>query len=81
MRDDRLDGNLLEEKLTPLLKDLELNFPEDWLLRLEALELLKVRAPQSTLLREIEAQLQSIQKKDAATHDMIQDGLALVGEL
>ncbi len=81
MRDDRLDGNLLEEKLAPLLADLEMNFPEDWLLRLEALELLKVRAPQSTLLREIEAQLQSIQKKDAATHDMIQDGLALVGEL
>lgn len=81
MRDDHLDGALLEEKLTPLLAELDKSFAEDWLLRLESLELLKVRAPHSNLIKKIETQLHGLQKKDSPTHDMIQDGLTLAGEL
>lgn len=81
MRDDRLEGTLLEEKLLPILNDLNQEFKDDWLLRLEALELLKARAPTSALISQIEAELHSLQQRDTETRDKIQDGLALVGEL
>lgn len=56
-------------------------FPEDWLLLLEMLELLQVRASHASLKKLIEQDLAELGLQDEKIKGLIQDGQALVGVL
>ncbi len=80
-REKKITGAELEQKLTSLLAVHDQNFHEDWLLRLEGIELLNARAPQSALKTKLEKDLQALSGKDEKTKNLIQDGLTLAGTL
>ncbi|MDG0815245.1 aromatic amino acid hydroxylase [Bdellovibrio svalbardensis] len=81
LRENKVMGAALEEKLSALLTTHDHDFKEDWLLRLEAIELLNARAPQAVLKTKLEKDLQALAGKDEKTKNLIQDGLALAGTL
>jgi phenylalanine-4-hydroxylase len=67
----------LEGALTEVVSALESGFPQDWLLRLEVLELLqtqRLNAPLQARLRETLTAL----KTDAGMHELIENGLSLL---
>jgi phenylalanine-4-hydroxylase len=76
-RENKISGDLLEKNLSGLIADLDKDFAEDWLLRLEALELLTHRLPQSTLHSKVEKDLQSLTVRENY-RGMINDGLKLL---
>lgn len=78
IRESKIAGHELEKKLNSLFSIHDIDFKEDWLLRLEGLELLNLELPDSTLKTKLEADLQAIGLKDDKTKHLIQDGLALV---
>lgn len=81
LREDRTSGEDLHKSLESVLSSHHETFPEDWLLSLEALELLKARAPQSSLISSLEARLTALAQKDKNTAAVIRDGLLLSGKL
>ncbi len=76
-RENKISGDLLEKNLSALIADLDKDFAEDWLLRLEALELLNHRLPKSTLRNKVEKDLQSLTVRESY-RGMINDGLKLL---
>lgn len=70
----------LEKSLENLLTIHDKEFPEDWLLRLEAYELLSVRAPQSALKKKVLADLQKIAGLSEKNKTLIEDGLLLANK-
>lgn len=76
-RENKISGDLLEKNLSALIADLDKDFAEDWLLRLEALELLNHRLPKSTLRSKVEKDLQSLTVRESY-RGMINDGLKLL---
>lgn len=81
VREQKLSGAALEEKLSAIIATHDKEFPQDWLLRLEAIELLNSRAANSALKAKLEKDLQVLSAKDEKTKNLIQDGLALAGTL
>lgn len=76
-RENKISDDLLEKNLSGLIADLDKDFAEDWLLRLEALELLNHRLPKSTLRNKVEKDLQSLTVRESY-RGMINDGLKLL---
>ncbi|WP_413585507.1 aromatic amino acid hydroxylase [Bdellovibrio sp. HCB274] len=81
LREKNIQGADLEKSLSDLLANHDKEFPQDWLLRLEALELVKARVSNSPLLPKLEKDLQALADKDEHTKNLIQDGIALSGNL
>jgi phenylalanine-4-hydroxylase len=81
LREKNIQGTDLEKSLSDLLANHDKDFPQDWLLRLEALELTKARLNNSALLAKVEKDLQTLAAKDEQTKNLIQDGIALSGNL
>jgi phenylalanine-4-hydroxylase len=81
VREQKIEGAALELALTPLLKTQDQDFANDWLLRIEALELLKARAPSSKLVNKVEQDLARISGENKTAGSMIADGIRLSGAL
>ncbi|KYG66331.1 phenylalanine 4-monooxygenase [Bdellovibrio bacteriovorus] len=81
LREGRTSGEELHQSLEKVLNTHNTAFPEDWLLSLEALELLKARAANSSLIPKLEEKLNALSKKDKNTEAVIRDGLLLSGQL
>ncbi|MEK2689108.1 aromatic amino acid hydroxylase [Bdellovibrio sp. GT3] len=81
LREKNIQGADLEKSLSDLLANHDKEFPQDWLLRLEALEISKARLSNSPLLAKLEKDLQALADKDETTKNLIQDGIALSGNL
>jgi phenylalanine-4-hydroxylase len=81
VREEKLSGAVLEQALTPLLKTQDQKFPMDWLLRIEALELLKSRAATSSLIAKVDMDLARISRESKDAAGMISDGIRLSGAL
>ncbi|KYG68613.1 phenylalanine 4-monooxygenase [Bdellovibrio bacteriovorus] len=81
LREEKVQGSKLTEELSEILQSHRSLFAEDWLLLLEALEILQARDPQSSLKKQIEEDLAKLAKKDEKTQGLIQDGLTLAGAL
>lgn len=80
-RESKVQGTELALTLENVLNEHREKFPTDWLLFLEALELLNARASQSPLKVQVERDLSRLASKDEKIQGMIQDGLALAGDL
>ncbi|UXR64148.1 aromatic amino acid hydroxylase [Bdellovibrio bacteriovorus] len=80
-REDKLQGETLSSTLEKLLTEHKTVAPQDWLLYLEALELVLSRAPQSSLKTQLEKDLSQLASKDEKTSGLIADGLVLAGAL
>lgn len=80
-REDKLQGDTLTATLEKLLTEHKTVAPQDWLLYLEALELVLSRAPQSSLKTQLEKDLSQLASKDEKTSGLIADGLVLAGAL
>jgi phenylalanine-4-hydroxylase len=76
IREKKMTGTDLEKELYKVLEVQDQKFKNDWLLRLEAYELLHNRAPQSTLLTKVQTDLETLAKNDSKTSSMIRDGIA-----
>lgn len=81
LREQKIAGNELTTELQKILSAHREVFPEDWLLILEALELIKARAANSPFRNDLEQALAALAKKDAKTQGLIEDGLILSGAL
>ncbi|WP_413558865.1 aromatic amino acid hydroxylase [Bdellovibrio sp. HCB209] len=81
IREKNIQGSDLEKSLSEVLANHDKEFPQDWLLRLEALEVIKARASSSALHAKLEKDLQALAGKDEQTKNLIQDGIALSGTL
>lgn len=81
LREKNVQGEALEKTLTDLLAIHDRDFAGDWLLRLEAIELVKARLPKSSLHTKLEKDLAKLGADDEHTKNLIQDGLALAGNL
>ena len=81
LREKNLQGETLEKALTDLLATQDRDFSADWLLRLEAFELVKARLPKSSLHTKLEKDLATLGAHDEHTKNLIQDGLVLAGTL
>lgn len=81
IREQRLQGAELTTALEKVLSSHRQHNPSDWLLFLEALELVNSRAPQSALKQELEKELAQIAAKNEKSRGVINDGLALAGAL
>jgi phenylalanine-4-hydroxylase len=81
LRENKIAGDELQKALEKVLETHNASFPEDWLLSLEALELLKSRATTSNLVPKLEEKLANLAKKDKNTEAVIRDGLILAGQL
>ncbi|MFM6927436.1 MAG: aromatic amino acid hydroxylase [Bdellovibrio sp.] len=81
LRETNAQGDSLEKALTDLLLIHDRDFAADWLLRLEAFELVKARLPKSSLHSKLEKDLENLSATDEHTKNLIQDGLVLAGTL
>jgi phenylalanine-4-hydroxylase len=81
LREKKIEGSELEKALTDLLKVHDSDFPADWLLRLEALELTKARLANSPLKAKLEKDLENLGERDEHVKNLIQDGISLSGTL
>lgn len=81
LRQKNIQGAALTSALEKIMNSHRSNFPEDWLLLLEAMELLVNRDSQSVLKNKISEDLTRIASIDEKTKGLIQDGLSLVGIL
>ncbi|WII72516.1 aromatic amino acid hydroxylase [Bdellovibrio sp. 22V] len=77
LREDKTHGAELSSALEKILKEHKEIAPQDWLLLMEALELVKARDPQSSLKSQLEEDLALLAKKDEKTRGLIHDGLLL----
>ena len=81
LREQKVAGEELVQELRKVLKAHQDLFPEDWLLILEGLELLKARGNDSAFLKELEQNLNHLAVRDEKTKGLISDGLILSGVL
>jgi phenylalanine-4-hydroxylase len=77
LRESKVSGAKLESELQNLMVIQDKEFPQDWLLRLEAIELLPET---SGLYKKLKGQLDDLKKQDAETKSMIEDGLKILGK-
>lgn len=75
LRENKVQGPELEKDLGKLLENHDQRFKKDWLLRLEAYELVNERSENSNLKHKLRADLEAIASQDAKVASMIQDGL------
>lgn len=81
LREEQVSGDKLIQELQKILSAHRDVFPEDWLLILEAIELIKARAANTPYLNDLEQALADLAKKDAKIQGLITDGLILSGAL
>ncbi|MNJ91362.1 Phenylalanine-4-hydroxylase [compost metagenome] len=81
LRESKVTGPELEKKIQELLKIHDQDFSQDWLLRVEALELVQAHLPQSALKAKLNEDLKKLTSKDETTQGMIEDGIRLSGAL
>ena len=78
VRDFRNETRTDVEALYPILNDLNETYPEDWLLRMELLELYHTHKPESVITAQLRRQLQALKEKNKAISDLIQLGLSTI---
>lgn len=76
LREKNESAEAVETGLSEILRQHEA-FPDDWLLRLEAYELITSKNPRSTLRLRIEKDLQTIGQQSEKIASLIKDGLRL----
>jgi phenylalanine-4-hydroxylase len=81
IREAGMQGAQLETALTTLIATHRQESPQDWLLILEAYELLKNRASQAPMFEKIQKDLNTLSQQDEKIKNLIQDGIALAGVL
>lgn len=81
LRENGTSGTEMIRELDTILETHDRNFPEDWLLRIEALELILTRTAGPELESRLREDLEGIQKKRPATRDVIQDGISLAARM
>ena len=84
LREQKVSGAKLQSELEKLISIHDKEFPNDWLLRLEAVELLKLTDEMSpntssALYKKLNADLEALKKLGTETKGMIEDGLKLLG--
>jgi phenylalanine-4-hydroxylase len=80
LREKKIEDRALEGALTKVEAALEAQYPEDWLLRLELLELFGDRASAAPVAARLRKRLAEISKLSKDREEMITRGLALVGD-
>lgn len=80
-REDKLQGAALDEAAQKMLKSHGQDFPQDWLLQIEILELLKSRSGQAGLIAELEKSLRERAQRDEKVRNVVSQGLRLSGTL
>lgn len=81
LREAKVSGGVLSTELQKILARPQAQNPQDWLLLLESLELILARDPNSALKTSIEKALSELAEKDEKTKGLINEGLALAGDL
>ncbi|WP_374075877.1 aromatic amino acid hydroxylase [Bdellovibrio bacteriovorus] len=81
IRENQLQGEELTKALEKVVDAHRTIFPTDWLLFLEALEIVNVRAPHSPLKKQLEMDLANLSEQSEKNKGLIHDGLALAGAL
>jgi phenylalanine-4-hydroxylase len=80
LREKKIEDRALEGALTKVEAALESQYPEDWLLRLELLELFGDRASAAPVVTRLRNRLAEVSKLSKDREEMISRGLALVGD-
>lgn len=78
LREKKIEAGALESGLKEILDLHDREFSDDWLLRLEAYELLAKNLPSSALKIRVEKDLQNLSQESEKTASLIRDGRALV---
>lgn len=81
LRESGAGGRDLISALTNLLRTHDESFPDDWLLRVEALELVLTRVAGSELESKLRADLKALGQRFPAQKDTIADGVSLAAQL
>lgn len=82
LRENAIAGSELTSSLETLLNQHWIQFPQDWLLTIESLELLKGRQHQaSELHNQVVEKIETIQKSNPQKSEVIADGLRLASQL
>ncbi len=76
IREQKIQGEELESRLRNILMKHDQKFKTDWLLRLEAYELLVSRAPGTNLRQKLHEDLEMLAAQYPKVSSMIRDGLA-----
>ncbi|XGC80541.1 aromatic amino acid hydroxylase [Bdellovibrio bacteriovorus] len=79
VRESTAQGVALTQALEQVMAEHQEFFHEEWLLNLEALELINARAKDSVLKAKLEKELSRLSQRDEKTKGLIEEGLALVG--
>ena len=80
LREQKTSGAELEKALEKLLQDHLAEFPNDWLLWLEAYELTLTLLPKTEIHQTIQEKLNSLKNQDEKSASLINDGLALASQ-
>ena len=81
LRESGAQGEALNQGLQPLLRRHDESFTDDWLFRIEALELILSRKGSSQLESKLRADLETIQARRSHEKDIIADGVSLASQL
>ena len=81
LREKMLKGPELVQALKEIESVLDESFDEDWLLRLEMLELLIARGGNAQRTQQVRDHLEKMASESGAAGESIRDGLALAGQL
>lgn len=79
LREEKVVGSALEKELSRILSELDSNFPSDWLLRLEILELDQDRGLHSVFAAGAKKALEGLATESQEKRELISRGLALLG--
>ncbi len=78
VREFRETKNSAIERLGPIVAELTADYPQDWLLRVELLELFKERAAKHPVIHQLEEQLQLLARTQPDLQELIERGTALL---
>lgn len=81
LRESKASGDALARDLKTLVDRHQTQFPQDWLLLLEAIELSQNRIPQPELTLALEKRILSIAESSPEKKSVIEDGLSLSNQL
>jgi phenylalanine-4-hydroxylase len=81
LRENKISDQNLEKEIQILLQKHDQHFPDDWLLRLEAYELLLNRALHSPLVQKVRTELEKTALSSPEKKTVIEDGLQLANQL
>lgn len=81
LRDNKIKPPELERGILEVQVELETQYPQEWLLRLEMLELLNVYSPKNEMRTIITRQLLAIAQQEPSKKALIEDGLALSNQI